>query len=78
MAKSKKQSKLIQKQLILHCKCNACTHWEILFRREDGVEDDMEIEIGRFSLKCASCGVTVDFDELDVPHAGLHWEKMDA
>jgi ribosomal protein S27E len=49
--------------LFLHCKCNACTSWEVVF------------EGGKYYLKCASCPEKIEvYMSIDSPHPSIHWE----
>lgn len=54
-----------QPDLYLHCKCDSCKAWEIIYRADKG-----------YFLKCATCNIEIliGFD-LGEPHASLHWEK---
>jgi hypothetical protein len=63
--KHKKDSGL----LYLHCKCNSCKHWEIVYKPDD-VDDG-------FYIVCATCGTKVHLNYLSLgnPHASIHWEK---
>lgn len=57
-------TKTKQPKLVLHCKCNACTHWEITHDPTAKTE----------YLKCVSCGMEIELYSLGRPHAGMHWE----
>lgn len=49
--------------LYLHCKCQACKSWEIIYKKQ------------MFHLHCVSCNmdIPISFDLLE-PHPLLHWE----
>lgn len=68
MAK-KKETKL--KELKLVCKCNQCTHWEIIVTPQPKHAGYSEEGF----LKCMTCGAEVDIIVATTPHEGVHWEK---
>lgn len=56
------------KELKLVCKCEDCTHWEIIVKQEEG-------SCTKQTLLCTSCGATFDCYFTVQPHEGLHYEK---
>jgi ribosomal protein S27E len=57
------QPKFESKVLLLHCKCDSCTNWELAYH------------LGAYYLVCATCEeqVFLNLTNLD-PHPQFHWE----
>ena len=60
--------------LFLHCKCDSCKHWEIVY-----VGRDHGLLYAGYYLKCVSCGEMIAIYGLDPrePHAMLHWDTKE-
>ena len=70
---SKKATKTASKpDLFLHCKCDSCSHWEIVYVPE---QQGGKLPAGYY-LKCVSCGEMIAIYGVDPrePHAMLHWD----
>jgi hypothetical protein len=52
--------------LYLHCKCNQCRSWELIFDPNGDY----------YYLVCSTCKMKIDVGFVSIdPHASIHWEK---
>lgn len=66
LKKSTKKPK--NETLQLHCKCNQCKNWELVFKNPSSYGD--------YFLVCSSCGEEVEIRIVGIdPHLAIHWEK---
>jgi ribosomal protein S27E len=65
--------------LFLHCKCDSCRHWEIVYvAKDEGTAANPKLYAGYY-LKCVSCGEMIALYGVDPrePHAMLHWDTKE-
>ena len=73
-SKNKKVTAKTKPDLFLHCKCDSCTHWEVVYVPE--IKGTLYIG---YYLKCVSCGEMIAVYGVDVrePHVMLHWDTSE-